>query len=180
MNGLGVGGVNWVFPWASITREIAGSRLHIACLSSSWLACSEDDRGKLALGLAQVNPVLDGADQADIVIAAMHHPWDWMAEWDRASKTELQRTADLVLRGHLHDASLLDVRAFGRAQSVEIAAGASYETSEVALGYQWIELRPLDRSVRVVPRAWSLQRRDWSADLNRYQARHVDIALPVR
>jgi hypothetical protein len=37
-------------PWWQRLIEIRGQRLHIAGLDSAWMACSDDDRGRLLLG----------------------------------------------------------------------------------------------------------------------------------
>lgn len=80
-------------------------RVHCAALVSAWLSADDGDHGKLLLGLWQCNEALREADRADVVIAALHHPWSYMAEWDLAAcQAEIERNAGLVLRGHLHEA----------------------------------------------------------------------------
>ena len=51
----------------------------------------------------QLHEVLEGAEQADLAIALMHHPWDYLADFDAAEAREaIHRRCDVLLRGHLH------------------------------------------------------------------------------
>ena len=53
-------------------------------LNSAWLARGGDeDRLKLALGERQVRAALDDALDADLRLALLHHPFDWLRDFDR-------------------------------------------------------------------------------------------------
>jgi hypothetical protein len=184
VNALGVAGAPLVRPWYRATFELDGIKLHCAAMASSWLSADDSDYGGLLLGLRQCNEVLKGADQADVVLVALHHPWDYVAEWDRRSSlAEIERSAGLILRGHLHEARH-DYRQSVRHDGVlELAAGACYETSEHPNSYHLVELwpaAPRERRARVHVRSWDPARRDWRPELNAFGAPWGELPLRVR
>jgi predicted MPP superfamily phosphohydrolase len=184
VNDLGAAGAPLVRPWYQAIFELEGMTLHCAAMASSWLSADDSDYGGLLLGLRQCNEVLGGADQADVVLVALHHPWDYVAEWDRRSSlAEIERSAGLILRGHLHE-ERHDYRESVRHGGVlELAAGACYETSEHPNSYHLIELwprAPRERRARVHVRYWDPARRDWRPDLNAFGAPWGELPLRVR
>jgi predicted MPP superfamily phosphohydrolase len=182
LNSLGVIQPPLERPWYRTTHDIRGVRVHCAALASAWLSADDQDYGQLLLGLWQCNEVLYGADDAHVVIAAMHHPWDYFAEWDRvATQAEIERSAGLVLRGHLHDARYQHGQSPRHGGVLELAAGACYETSQVANSYHLIEIPPApsgEHRVRIHPRRWEPARREWRPDLNVFGGPFGE--LPVR
>jgi predicted MPP superfamily phosphohydrolase len=184
LNDLGVSGTPLERPWYGVTHEIRGVRVHCAALASAWLSADESDHGKLLLGLWQCNEVLRDADDAHVVLAALHHPWSYVADWDVAPcLAEIERSAGLVLRGHLHDPHF-DYRQSPRHDGVlELAAGACYESSQHPNSYHLIEIRPdapRERRARVHPRFWDRARRAWQADLNVFGGPAGELPLRVR
>jgi predicted MPP superfamily phosphohydrolase len=179
VNRFGGSGAPQHQPWHALTREIRGIRVHFAGFSSTWLA-SGDDRGRLLLGLWQCNELLRGADDAEIVIAAMHHPWDYLAEWDHVSRAEIERSASLVLRGHLHDTRHTFTQSTHHGGVLELAAGACYENSRWPNSYHLIELFPRSGRARIHPRYWDAHRRDWQPDHNLFGKTAAEMPLRVR
>jgi hypothetical protein len=184
VNDLGAAGAPLKRPWYQAIFELEGMTLHCAAMASSWLSADDSDYGGLLLGLRQCNEVLGGADQADVVLVALHHPWDYVAEWDRRSSlAEIERSAGLILRGHLHE-ERHDYRASARHGGVlELAAGACYESSEHPSSYHLVELwprAPQERRARVHVRYWDPTRRDWRPDLNAFGAPWGELPLRVR
>lgn len=184
VNDLGAAGAPLVRPWYQAIFEIEGMTLHCAALASAWLSGDDSDYGGLLLGLRQCNEVMGGADSADVVLVALHHPWDYVAEWDRRSSlVEIERSAGVVLRGHLHE-SRYDYRESTRhAGLIELAAGACYESSQHPNSYHLLELRPRaprPRRARIHVRYWDPARRDWRADRNAFDGDHGELPLRVR
>jgi hypothetical protein len=184
VNDLGAAGAPLERPWYQAIFELEGMTLHCAAMASSWLSADDSDYGGLLLGLRQCNEVLGGADQADVVLVALHHPWDYVAEWDRRSSlAEIERSAGLILRGHLHE-ERHDYHASARHGGVlELAAGACYESSEHPSSYHLVELwprAPQERRARVHVRYWDPARRDWRPDLNAFGAPWGELPLRVR
>jgi hypothetical protein len=155
-------------PWWQRRIDLQGQSLHAAGLDSAWMACGDDDRGRLLLGRYQVNQTVlhPDAEGADWRLALLHHPWDYLAEFDsHESRRTIHLHRDLVLRGHLHAGEAFRVLPPDPARAcLELAAGCVYDGSRHPNAFQWIELQPEPRRVRVLFRAWF--KGQWIIDRN--------------
>ena len=122
-------------------RKIAGNRwAAILGLNSVWASASDADRLNLLLGERQVRAALDQAKRADVRIALMHHPFDWLQDSDHeACEPLLLGNCDFVLHGHLHRTGLTRLQAPG-SDAMVIGAGACYETREYPNAYNLVHL----------------------------------------
>jgi predicted phosphodiesterase len=108
--------------------DSGGKRVAILGLNSAWLAGSDDDRSRLILGELQVRTALEQAEEADLRIALLHHPLEWLMDFDRdACEPLLRQKCDFVLLGHRHRESFEQQRGPGAA-TVVIAVDARYDT----------------------------------------------------
>ncbi|MBM3133776.1 MAG: hypothetical protein FJZ89_00490 [Chloroflexi bacterium] len=116
-------------------------RVAVLGLNSAWLAYGGDeDRLRLALGERQVRLALDEAKDAKLRIALLHHPLEWLRDFDRADcEPLLMNGCDFILHGHLHQTGLL-IQKTPDARSMVIAAGACYETRTYPNGYNLVHL----------------------------------------
>lgn len=101
------------------------------------MSCSDEDKGRLLLGCWQMHALLARADDTALSIALMHHPWDYLADFDAEVVREaVQRRCAIVLSGHRH-------RQVGQAATrpgggvLELAAGCCYGGSDYANAYQF-------------------------------------------
>jgi len=122
-------------------RKITGNRwAAILGLNSVWASASDADRLNLLLGERQVRAALDQAKRADVRIALMHHPFDWLQDSDHeACEPLLLGNCDFVLHGHLHRADLRRLQAPG-SEAMVIGAGACYDTREHPNAYNLVHL----------------------------------------
>ncbi len=145
-------------PWWQRIIEIRGRRLHVAGLDSAWMACGDEDRGRLLLGRYQLTQTVETvqAEEADWRVALIHHPWDYLAEFDsHKARSTIHQHRDLVLRGHLHEPLSERVLPPDPARGcLELAAGCLYENSDYPNAFQWIELSQEGKRVRVLFRVW--------------------------
>lgn len=145
-------------PWWQRSIEILGVRLHVAGLDSAWMACGDEDHGRLLLGRYQINQTVlsQDADDADWRLALLHHPWGYFAEFDGDEiRSTIHQHCDLLLRGHLHKPQTERVVPPDPSRAcLELAAGCVYENSRYPNAFQWIELYPRPRRVKVLYRAW--------------------------
>lgn len=103
------------------------------------------DRGFLILGEPQYHSKLEEAQSidSDLIVAAMHHPFDWLQDSERSlAETRLMNSADFLLFGHNHSprASLLDSTT---GLACVINAGACYDRRfpaemEYACSYNYV------------------------------------------
>jgi formylglycine-generating enzyme required for sulfatase activity/predicted phosphodiesterase len=165
-------------PWWSERPKLQGLTVHLAGFNSAWLSASDADRGNLLLSRWQCNELLKGAEDADLTIALLHHPWDYLREHDQASEEEIRRRCGVVLNGHLHQQKARLASDPDR-DVLQLAAGASYAGSKWANAYQLLELDPMCGEARAHFRVWDGF--DWIPDRNRYQRAPSGVAtLPLR
>ena len=123
--------------------ELKGCQVAVLGLNSAWLAHGgEEDRNRLVLGERQVRGALDAAEGADLRLALLHHPFDWLQDFDRDyAQAMLRGQCDLILHGHLHHLGLLQERS-PDSNAFCIAAGACYESREYYNAYNLVRLDP--------------------------------------
>ena len=108
------------FAWASalqhsalsytINLEINGTRLSVVGLNSAWTAGSDSDKGTIVVGERQVREALGKVDAPDLVIALMHHPFSYLADFDAQDvQGLLNARCDFLLHGHLHALGVVNV-----------------------------------------------------------------------
>jgi predicted phosphodiesterase len=164
-------GTKQTLPWWQCILTINDQRLHIAGLDSAWMSCGDNDRNQLLLGSWQLKQTVDVAEatDADWKIALLHHPWDYLAEFDaREAQRACHQHRDLILRGHLHDPEVQrTLSPDPDYHCLEIAAGCVYEHASYPNAFQWIELHAEPRRVRVLHRIWLGGK--WQPDCNLYR-----------
>ncbi len=168
-------------PWWQRTIQIRGERLHVAGLDSAWMACGATDRGRLLLGRYQIHQTVlhpDGAG-ADWRLALLHHPWDYLAEFDtHEARQDIHLHRELLLRGHLHAGEASFIRPPDPARAcLELAAGCVYDGSRYPNAFQWIELYPQPRRAEVHYRLWVQGK--WQVDGNQPGCKDGKAEFPL-
>ncbi len=167
-------------PWWSQRFTIGGLQVHVAGLASTWVSWCDDDKGRLLIGRAQLHQVLAPREPCDVSLALVHHPWDYLADFDAFEVREaVQRRCDVLLRGHLHKGDAA-ARLRPDGSAIELAAGACWGGSTHPHAYHLVELEPAATRARVHLRTWDGH--DWIADRNAYRgaAAHGVVELPLR
>ncbi|WP_025726850.1 metallophosphoesterase family protein [Heyndrickxia ginsengihumi] len=103
-------------------------KIGVACLNSSWAAFGGDeDYGKLMVGERQIDMAGSDLEDCDLKIAMIHHPLDWLKEFDRnAIKTQLMSKFDLIYTGHVHTQDTHQIIQ-GTSKSVFYQCGALFD-----------------------------------------------------
>jgi len=165
------------------TIALSGLRVGLLGLNSAWLARGGDeDYGRLALGERQARVALDASRQADLRIALMHHPFDWLLSFDRDDcEALLVGGCHFILHGHLHRTGLASLETPDEAAMI-IAAGASFETRQSTNSYNFIQIDPISGRGTVYLRTYSDKRGGfWTADVMSYrnvEEGQYEFALP--
>ena len=142
------------------------ARIAVASFNSAWFAQADSDLGKLWLGEANVAEAGDrlADEKATFSIALMHHPMEHLDEQERDTIEErLERTFDLVLRGHLHKNKTKVVKS-QRGGYIEVAGQATYQTSQWPNGCYVGEIRPCARTVKLIPYRFGKGSDPWVLD----------------
>jgi predicted MPP superfamily phosphohydrolase len=153
--------------------QVGGVPLAVLCLNSAWLCAGDEDRNRLVVGERQVRAALDAAGNAELKIAMLHHPFDWLQDFDRSDvEPLLTDRCDFVLRGHMHQLGLLQARS-PDAEAMVIAAGAVYETRDhpnFPNSYNLVQLDPAAGKGTVYLRMYTDQRGGfWTEDVVNYR-----------
>ena len=92
-------------------REIYGKKIGIACIDSAWRSSGKGgiEKGLMYIGQKQIKDLYTHVKDADIKICLMHHPVDWLSDYEeRKIERELTKF-DIVLRGHVHENDIKQV-----------------------------------------------------------------------
>ncbi len=142
------------------------ARIAVASFNSSWFAHDDGDMGKLWLGEANIAEAGDrlAEEKATFRIALMHHPQEYLDEQERDTiEDRMERTFDLVLRGHLHKNKTKVVKS-QRGGYIEVAGKAAYQSSLWPNGCYLGEIRPCARTVKLYPYQYGKGADPWVLD----------------
>lgn len=140
-------------------------RIGIACLNSAWCAEGDDDYKNILIGERQVDAALERLEGCDLKIALIHHPLDWLKEFDRASIFERLLTGfNLVCTGHVHREQLTQTIS-QQARTVFLQANALFDGRDKN-GYSVITYDILTQVIKVEFREYFDRRREFDTGLS--------------
>ena len=163
--------------YASIRTWTCGSKcVALLGLNSAWMcARHKDDKGEvddaryILVGEPQIYDALAQIADADVRIAVLHHPFDWLAPFDRNHvEAHLGRACHFILHGHEHTPKVQELRTT-EGNRVIIPAGASFERRQAEAprytnAYNWVHLDLEAGQGAVYLRRWSDPRHEWIED----------------
>lgn len=121
------------------TLTIKGHTIGVACLNSAWRCSSDQDKGRLWIGDTQLRNALEQIQDADMKLALLHHPFDWLHENEQETAEDFcLREFDLVLRGHLHKSKVAYKRG-PDGDNLILPTGALFQWRHWE-GYSWIQI----------------------------------------
>jgi len=112
--------------------QIRQSRVAMLLLNSTLFCIDDHDHGKLLLGRRCLDKVTIELQNhaADLNIALLHHPLDWLSAVERANiRAVLGTSVDLLLHGHYHETDTESVVS-QHGGYLKLGAGAAYQTRE--------------------------------------------------
>lgn len=142
------------------------TRIAVASFNSAWFAQADSDLGKLWLGEANVAEAGDrmAEEKSNFALALMHHPLEHLDEQERDNvEDRLERTFDVVLRGHLHKNRTKAIQS-QRGGYIEVAGPAAYQTSQWPNGCFLGEIRPCARTIKLFPYRYTKGADPWVLD----------------
>jgi predicted phosphodiesterase len=151
--------------------HIAGQRIAIIGLNSSWLSRGgKEDRNRIVVSEFQVRKALELTEDAEWRIALVHHPLEWLNDYDRETvESLLMQECHFVLHGHLHRSGATQLTT-PDASAVVLGAGASYEDRFQANAYSLFELDPMQGVGKIMLRRYSNERGGgWAKDVFSYR-----------
>jgi len=156
--------------------EVGGKKISLLCINSAWMCARHkdeggevSDQGYLCVGEPQIYESLEKISGSDIRIALLHHPFDWLAPFDKSRMdVHLKRKCNFILHGHAHEPGVSAIKDnFG--YHITIPAGACYDrslpsSSDYTYSYNYVHLDfDSDKGI-VFFRKWSELNRSWKKD----------------
>jgi tetratricopeptide (TPR) repeat protein/predicted phosphodiesterase len=162
-------------------REVA-----LLGLNSAWM-CGRNkaqigDKGFVIVGEPQIHSAIDEISDTDLKIAVLHHPFDWLTEFDcNRIETRLMQGCDFILRGHQHKPKV-EVTSGTSGICVIIPAGASYDRRMAdnpfyVNSYNFVHLDLATDKGIVFLRRWSDPRNKWVKDIDSCDDGECDFSL---
>lgn len=108
-------------------REINGKKIGVACIDSAWRSSGNgvSEKGLMYVGHKQINDLYKRIKDADMKICLMHHPIDWLSDYEsKVIERELSKF-DIVLRGHVHENDCKEVCSY-QMKTIYSTAGKIY------------------------------------------------------
>ena len=131
-----------------------------------------DDYGHLIVGEPQIDNTLHEIENDDVRIVVLHHPFDWLVEFDRDRIERLLReNCHFILWSHLHSSIQSEILQAPEGDCVMISAGASYDRRKSSSnsynfnGYNFVHLDFETGQGTVYFRRWSDRRNKWIQDI---------------
>ena len=131
--------------------DLDGLRICVLELNSAWLSGNKDQAGRLLIGERQMINALAVAEeyQPHLTISLMHHPMDWLSEFDQQSCTgRLLPRLHIFHSGHLHRHEV-SVRLLPGAECLLVAAGSSHASRYYENSYNLVEFEVGSAECRV-------------------------------
>jgi len=139
-----------------IRLDVCGKVIAFHCLNTAWMSELEERQGAL---LFPVGNIPDHRDGADLDIAVIHHPFNWLDFRNARTLSEHTRSiADLILTGHEHRADAYEIRRPGEPTKTYLAGAVFYDPLEPCAeeqAFQVVEVDLDSSSRRVTLFTWS-------------------------
>jgi hypothetical protein len=173
-----------------IWDNIGGKKIALLGLNSAW-ACGRhkdslgelDDRGFIFVGEPQIYDSLKDISEADIKIAVLHHPFEWLNDFDRdCVERRLIKEFDFILQGHQHKPNVAEIRGTS-GNCIIIPAGACYNRREAknqqySNSYNFVHMDFDSGNGVVLLRRWSENLNKWVEDNDSCQGGKFCFNLP--
>jgi predicted phosphodiesterase len=176
--------------YSYVNRFTAGDKnIAVLGLNTAWFSARNviggsevNDYGYLIIGEPQVYDRIQELKDDDLVIALMHHPLDWLVDFDRDLIEErLCRHCHFILHGHQHRPRV-NVSQSTLGDVVVIPGGASYnrrysEDPRYTNAYNITHLNFNDNQGTVYLRRWNDQQGNWTEDDELYPGGRYNFTL---
>lgn len=165
------------------TLSIEGATVSVAALDSAWRATGEPDdvdRAHLVVGDRQWRRAFEAVVSSDIRLVTMHHPLDWLAEFERPSlEAAMRRVADILLTGHVHLADTSGIQS-GPDGFIHSVAGSLFQGREMPNSYCVLDVDINRRTVTSHTYAYQELRSSFAVDESRHEGGTATFPLNVR
>ena len=179
------------YAYVRMLPPIDGKEIALLGLNSAWMCGRHkdskdrvDDERYVLVGEPQIHRSLRQISKADVRIAILHHPFEWLSKFDRDTiESRLMSETDFILRGHQHQPQV-SVMTSTLGNCVLIPAGASYNRRNVddlrySNAYNFVHLDFNNGRCAVYMRCWSASLNRWREDIDSHPPNGIfDFTIP--
>ncbi len=151
--------------------ELSSMKTGIACLNSAWRSYEDGkDRHNLIIGERQLTAAKNFFKDNTINIALLHHPVEWLADFDRRCiEPLLENTFQLIFSGHVHSGSSWLKSDIYKGLFVSVAPSSwSFRVEEKSIdysnGYSIVDFDPGSLEIEVTNRRYSHRKNSYVAN----------------
>lgn len=136
-----------------ILLTIGTYSIRIDCYNTAWMSSLHEAQGRL---IFPVGRIAKPSREPDLVIAACHHPYNWLEATNaKAFQRLIEDSADILLTGHEHDGGAYVKAPRGYSSTVFIEGDVLQDEQNNQSGYNIIDVKLADRAYRTRLVAWS-------------------------
>lgn len=159
-----------------------GVNVGVAGLNSAWRCSSDQDRGRLLLGVPQIDQALLDLAHSDLRLLLLHHPIasEWFVREDQLYQRHRLSKFDFVLRGHEHDPHAFSMSQLHAAPTHHFAAGALYTHELFPKSVNAVRINLDHGSARLFYWRLSPAKYEWVRDLDFHREGSVQFPLTDR
>ena len=159
-----------------------GVKVGVAGLNSAWRCSSDLDRGRLILGVPQIDQALQDLADSDLRLLLLHHPIEseWFVREDQLYQRRQLGNFDFVLRGHEHDPHAVSLSQLHAAPSYRFAAGTLYTHEQFPKSVNAVRLNLDHGSARLFYWRLSPAKYEWVRDVDFHREGSVQFPLSER
>lgn len=159
-----------------------GVTIGVAGLNSAWRCSSDQDRGRLLLGVPQIDQALLDLQPSTLRLLLLHHPIasDWFVHEDQLYQRHQLGKFDFVLRGHEHDPHAFSMGQLHAAPTHHFAAGALYTHELFPKSVNAVRINLDHGSARLFYWRLSAAKYEWVRDLDFHREGSVQFPLTPR
>jgi predicted phosphodiesterase len=146
---------------SSFIVEVNHMKIGVTAFNSAWRCYSDKDKGKLLIGERQITNTRKTIENANLKIAILHHPFDWIADYDRKNIISLfHHDYDLVFYGHSHETSVQHITSLqGKVLHLQSPSNWTYNLRSTDIinsnGYMIMDYVPEDGKILIHHRLYS-------------------------
>lgn len=132
---------------------VLDKKIGIACLNSAWCSEGDQDYGQMLIGERQIDDSLKSLKDVDYKIAMVHHPLEWLKEYDRDSINDVLITGfDMLLTGHVHSQNYKE-HAYDNHNTVFLKTAPLFQ-GRTYNGYSLLKLNLFTKDLKVIFREY--------------------------
>ena len=174
-----------------LDNKVDEKRVVLLGINSAWMAGRKnsegkvEDYGKLIVGEPQIIELFRKLDdnaitEDDLIIAILHHPLEWLREFDRKKVRKLlAEKCHFILCGHQHEPN------FDLVQGIEgnyliIPAGAIWQRRDYPNSYNFVHLDFESQEGTMYLRRWSNENTKWIRADETYHEGEYPFRIPTK